>query len=87
SKNIFLSGYVDINEKVPDPITGELVNKYEMGVFNSIPIYLDDDKDNFALEPSYHHGAFSPLVSATVYANDILRIYGRYTEQLRLPNL
>lgn len=32
SKNIFLSGYVDINEKVPDPITGELVNKYEMGV-------------------------------------------------------
>ncbi|MEX3027632.1 TonB-dependent receptor [Proteus sp. STS61-E] len=87
SKNIFLSGYVDINEKVPDPITGELVNKYEMGVSNSIPIYLDDDKDNFAPEPSYHHGAFSPLVSATVYANDILRIYGRYTEQLRLPSL
>lgn len=87
SKNIFLSGYVDINEKVPDPITGELVNKYEMGVSNSIPIYLDDDKDNFAPEPSYHHGAFSPLVSATVYANDILRFYGRYTEQLRLPSL
>lgn len=86
SKNIFLSGYVDINEKVPDPITGELVNKYEMGVSNSIPIYLDD-KDKFAPEPSYHHGAFSPLVSATVYANDILRIYGRYTEQLRLPSL
>ncbi|MBQ0215023.1 TonB-dependent receptor [Proteus vulgaris] len=86
SKNIFLSGYVDINEKVPDPITGELVNKYEMGVSNSIPIYLDD-KDKFAPEPSYHHGAFSPLVSATVYANDILRFYGRYTEQLRLPNL
>lgn len=87
SKNIFLSGYVDINEKVPDPITGKLVNKYEMGVSNPIPIYLDDDKDNFASEPSYHHGAFSPLVSATVYANDILRIYGRYTEQLRLPSL
>lgn len=86
SKNIFLSGYVDINEKVPDPITGELVNKYEMGVSNSIPIYLDD-KDKFAPEPSYHHGAFSPLVSATVYANDILRFYGRYTEQLRLPSL
>lgn len=87
SKNIFLSGYVDINEKVPDPITGELVNKYEMGVSNPIPIYLDDDKDSFAPEASYHHGAFSPLVSATVYANDILRFYGRYTEQLRLPSL
>ncbi|NBL76641.1 MULTISPECIES: TonB-dependent receptor domain-containing protein [unclassified Proteus (in: enterobacteria)] len=87
SKNMFLSGYADINEKVPDPITGKLVNKYEMGVTNPIPIYLDDDKDNFAPEPSYQHGAFSPLVSATVYANEILRFYGRYTEQLRLPNL
>ncbi|WP_235376278.1 TonB-dependent receptor, partial [Proteus faecis] len=87
SKNMFLSSYVDINEKVPDPIIGKLVNKYEMGVTNPIPIYLDDDKDNFAPEPSYQHGAFSPLVSATVYANEILRFYGRYTEQLRLPNL
>ena len=87
SNNILLNGYININEKVPDPITGELVNKYEMGVSNPIPIYLDDDKDKFAPEPSYHHGAFSPLVSATVYANDILRFYGRYTEQLRLPSL
>lgn len=87
SNNILLNGYININEKVPDPITGELVNKYEMGVSNPIPIYLDDDKDSFAPEPSYHHGAFSPLVSATVYANDILRFYGRYTEQLRLPSL
>lgn len=87
SNNILLNGYININEKVPDPITGELVNKYEMGVSNPIPIYLDDDKDSFAPEASYHHGAFSPLVSATVYANDILRFYGRYTEQLRLPSL
>lgn len=87
SNNIFLNSYLNINEKVPDPITGKLVNKYEMGVTNPIPIYLDDDKDNFAPEPSYQHGAFSPLVSATVYANEILRFYGRYTEQLRLPNL
>lgn len=87
SNNILLNGYININEKVPDPITGKLVNKYEMGVSNPIPIYLDDDKDSFAPEASYHHGAFSPLVSATVYANDILRIYGRYTEQLRLPSL
>ncbi|WP_272927636.1 TonB-dependent receptor domain-containing protein [Proteus sp. G2618] len=86
SNNILLNGYININEKVPDPITGELVNKYEMGVSNPIPIYLDD-KDKFAPEPSYHHGAFSPLVSATIYANDILRFYGRYTEQLRLPSL
>ncbi|MBG3081456.1 TonB-dependent receptor [Proteus mirabilis] len=87
SNNMFLSGYADINEKVPDPITGKLVNKYEMGVTKPIPIHLDDDKDNFESEPSYQHGAFSPLVSATVYASDILRFYGRYTEQLRLPNL
>lgn len=87
SKNMFLNGYFNINEKVPDPITGKLVNKYEMGVSKSIPIYLDDNKDKFLPEPSYQHGAFSPLVSATVYANDILRFYGRYTEQLRLPNL
>ncbi|WP_109402178.1 TonB-dependent receptor domain-containing protein [Proteus terrae] len=87
SNNILLNGYININEKVPDPITGELVNKYEMGVSNPIPIYLDDDKDSFAPEASYHHGAFSPLVSATIYANDILRFYGRYTEQLRLPSL
>ncbi|WP_286145901.1 TonB-dependent receptor domain-containing protein [Shigella sp. FC1967] len=87
SHNMFLSSYADINEKVPDPITGKLVNKYEMGVINPIPIYLDDDKGNFTPEPSYQHGAFSPLVSATVYANEILRFYGRYTEQLRLPNL
>lgn len=87
SNNILLNGYININKKVPDPITGELVNKYEMGVSNPIPIYLDDDKDSFAPEASYHHGAFSPLVSATVYANDILRFYGRYTEQLRLPSL
>ncbi|MCT8249350.1 TonB-dependent receptor domain-containing protein [Proteus faecis] len=87
SNNIFLNSYLNINEKVPDPITGKLVNKYEMGVTNPIPIYLDDDKDNFAPEPSYQHGAFSPLVSATVYANEIFRFYGRYTEQLRLPNL
>lgn len=87
SKNILLNGYLDRNEKVPDPITGKLVNKYEMGVTNPIPIYLDDNKDKFLPEPSYQHGAFSPLVSATVYANDILRFYGRYTEQLRLPNL
>ncbi|EST57184.1 TonB-dependent receptor [Proteus hauseri ZMd44] len=87
SNNIFLNGYLNINEKVPDPITGNLVNKYEMGVTNPIPIYFSDDKDNFAQEPSYQHGAFSPLISATVYANEILRFYGRYAEQLRLPNL
>jgi hemoglobin/transferrin/lactoferrin receptor protein len=87
SNNILLNGYLNMDEKVAHPITDEFVNKYEMGVSNPIPIYLDDDKDNFAPEPSYHHGAFSPLVSATVYANDILRFYGRYTEQLRLPSL
>lgn len=87
SNNMFLNGHLNTNEKVPDPITGKRVNKYEMGVTNPIPIYLDDDKDKFAPEPSYQHGAFSPLVSATVYANEILRFYGRYTEQLRLPNL
>ena len=87
SNNILLNGYLNMDEKVAHPITGNLVNKYEMGVSSPTPIYLDDDKDKFAPEPSYHHGAFSPLVSATVYANDILRFYGRYTEQLRLPNL
>lgn len=87
SNNILLNGYLNMDEKVAHPITGKLVNKYEMGVSSPTPIYLDDDKDKFAPEPSYHHGAFSPLVSATVYANDILRFYGRYTEQLRLPNL
>ncbi|WP_368911382.1 TonB-dependent receptor domain-containing protein [Proteus vulgaris] len=87
SDNILLNGYLNMDEKVIHPITGKLVNKYEMGVINPIPIYLDDDKDNFAPEPSYQHGAFSPLVSATVYANEILRFYGRYTEQLRLPSL
>ncbi|MBI6543896.1 TonB-dependent receptor [Proteus vulgaris] len=87
SNNILLNGYLNMDEKVVHPITGKWVNKYEMGVTKPIPIYLDDDKDNFAPEPSYQHGAFSPLVSATVYANEILRFYGRYTEQLRLPNL
>ncbi|HGN1344292.1 TPA: hypothetical protein ACKRMM_006151, partial [Pseudomonas aeruginosa] len=68
SNNILLNGYLNMDEKVAHPITDEFVNKYEMGVSNPIPIYLDDDKDNFAQEPSYHHGAFSPLVSATVYS-------------------
>ena len=35
-------------------------------------------------EPSYHHGAFSPLVYATVCANDILRFMDVIIEQLRV---
>ncbi|MEQ4924723.1 TonB-dependent receptor domain-containing protein [Proteus hauseri] len=88
SKNIFLNGYLDIQEKVPHPITGELVYKYEFEQMIPREIYKKNDiKEPFEIQPSYHHGAFSPLISATIYANDILRFYGRYTEQLRLPSL
>ncbi|WGY28186.1 TonB-dependent receptor [Proteus mirabilis] len=88
SKNILLNGFLDMEEKVPHPVTGELVYRFEKDVINPQAFSLSEDiQDPYALEPSYQHGAFSPLISATLYANDIVRFYGRYTEQLRLPNL
>nr|WP_277257461.1 TonB-dependent receptor [Proteus mirabilis] len=77
-----------MEEKVPHPVTGELVYRFEKDVINPQAFSLSEDiQDPYALEPSYQHGAFSPLISATLYANDMVRFYGRYTEQLRLPNL
>lgn len=88
SKNILLNGFLDMEEKVPHPVTGELVYRFEKDVINPQAFSLSEDiQDPYALEPSYQHGAFSPLISATLYANDMVRFYGRYTEQLRLPNL
>lgn len=88
SKNILLNGFLDMEEKVPHPVTGELVYRFEKDVINPQPFSLSEDiQDPYAPEPSYQHGAFSPLISATLYANDMVRFYGRYTEQLRLPNL
>lgn len=88
SKNILLNGLLDMEEKVPHPVTGELVYRFEKDVINPQAFSLSEDiQDPYALEPSYQHGAFSPLISATLYANDMVRFYGRYTEQLRLPNL
>ncbi|HEK2092498.1 TPA: TonB-dependent receptor [Proteus mirabilis] len=88
SKNILLNGFFDMEEKVPHPVTGELVYRFEKDVINPQAFSLSEDiQDPYALEPSYQHGAFSPLISATLYANDMVRFYGRYTEQLRLPNL
>lgn len=88
SKNILLNGFLDMEEKVPHPVTGELVYRFEKDVINPQPFSLSEDiQDPYAPEPSYQHGAFSPLISATLYANDMARFYGRYTEQLRLPNL
>ncbi|SVJ57622.1 Probable TonB-dependent receptor HI_1217 precursor [Klebsiella pneumoniae] len=88
SNNILLNGFLDMEEKVPHPVTGELVYRFEKDVINPQAFSLSEDiQDPYALEPSYQHGAFSPLISATLYANDMVRFYGRYTEQLRLPNL
>ncbi|WP_409048838.1 TonB-dependent receptor [Proteus mirabilis] len=88
SKNILLNGFLDMEEKVPHPVTGELIYRFEKDVINPQAFSLSEDiQDPYALEPSYQHGAFSPLISATLYANDMVRFYGRYTEQLRLPNL
>ncbi|HBC8712057.1 TonB-dependent receptor domain-containing protein [Proteus mirabilis] len=88
SKNILLNGFLDMEEKVPHPVTGELVYRFEKDVINPQPFSLSEDiQDPYAPEPSYQHSAFSPLISATLYANDMVRFYGRYTEQLRLPNL
>ena len=88
SKNILLNGFLDMEEKVPHPVTGELVYRFEKDVINPQAFSRAEDiQDPYALEPSYQHGAFSPLISATLYANDMVRFYGRYTEQLRLPNL
>lgn len=88
SKNILLNGFLDMEEKVPHPVTGELVYRFEKDVIHPQAFSLSEDiQDPYALEPSYQHGAFSPLISATLYANDMVRFYGRYTEQLRLPNL
>ena len=88
SKNILLNGFLDMEEKVPHPVTGELVYRFEKDVINPQAFSLSEDiQDPYALEPSYQHGAFSPLISATLYVNDMVRFYGRYTEQLRLPNL
>lgn len=88
SKNILLNGFLDMEEKVPHPVTGELVYRFEKDVINPQAFSLSEDiQDPYAPEPSYQHGAFSPLISATLYANDMVRFYGRYTEQLRLPNL
>ncbi|HEK0545283.1 TPA: TonB-dependent receptor [Proteus mirabilis] len=88
SKNMLLNGFLDMEEKVPHPVTGELVYRFEKDVINPQAFSLSEDiQDPYALEPSYQHGAFSPLISATLYANDMVRFYGRYTEQLRLPNL
>ncbi|HBC6707927.1 TPA: TonB-dependent receptor [Proteus mirabilis] len=88
SKNILLNGFLDMEEKVPHPVTGELVYRFEKDVINPQAFSLSEDiQAPYALEPSYQHGAFSPLISATLYANDMVRFYGRYTEQLRLPNL
>lgn len=88
SKNILLNGFLYMEEKVPHPVTGELVYRFEKDVINPQAFSLSEDiQDPYALEPSYQHGAFSPLISATLYANDMVRFYGRYTEQLRLPNL
>ncbi|EMA4723135.1 TonB-dependent receptor domain-containing protein [Proteus mirabilis] len=88
SKNILLNGFLDMEEKVPHPVTGELVYRFEKDVINPQAFSLSEDiQDPYALEPSYQHGAFSPLISATLYANDMVRFYGRYTEQLRLSNL
>ncbi|MGM7605168.1 TonB-dependent receptor domain-containing protein [Proteus mirabilis] len=88
SKNILLNGFLDMEEKVPHPVTGELVYRFEKDVINPQAFSLSEDiQDPYALEPSYQYGAFSPLISATLYANDMVRFYGRYTEQLRLPNL
>ncbi|WP_066749638.1 TonB-dependent receptor domain-containing protein [Proteus myxofaciens] len=89
SKNILLNGYIDLNEKTINPMTGEQVYKYEMiPMSKGQEIYIDEtNKDPYQEEPAYQHKAWSPLISATVYANDMLRFYGRYTEQLRLPTL
>ncbi|HCH51441.1 MAG TPA: TonB-dependent receptor [Proteus sp.] len=88
SKNILLNGYLDMQEKVSHPTTGELVYKYEMELIKPQEIYIEEKIENsFSPQPAYHHGAFSPLISATIYASDMLRFYGRYTEQLRLPSL
>ncbi len=81
SKNILLNGFLDMEEKVPHPVTGELVYRFEKDVINPQAFSLSEDiQDPYALEPSYQHGAFSPLISATLYANDMVRFYGRYTE-------
>lgn len=89
SNNIFHNGQLDINEKVPHPATGESVYKYEIFTEGATKaIYEPSSAENqFPLEPAYQHGAWSPLMSATVYASEMLRFYGRYTEQLRLPSL
>ncbi|WP_275349026.1 TonB-dependent receptor plug domain-containing protein [Proteus mirabilis] len=62
SKNILLNGFLDMEEKVPHPVTGELVYRFEKDVINPQAFSLSEDiQDPYALEPSYQHGAFFPL--------------------------
>ncbi|MDY0625480.1 TonB-dependent receptor [Pasteurella multocida] len=84
--NPFYNGKLK-NEKVKDPITGELVNKYELS--SSVGPFSEEMKESDKLtkvERKRGH-AFSPAFSATAFLTDHSRMYLRYTQYARMPSI
>ncbi|TCP94724.1 hemoglobin/transferrin/lactoferrin receptor protein [Cricetibacter osteomyelitidis] len=84
--NPFYNGSLK-NEKVQDPITGKIVDKYELGstVFPFSEVMKEGDKLTKVEKKRGH--AFSPAFSATVFLTEHSRAYLRYTQYSRMPSI
>lgn len=83
--NPFYNGTLK-NKKVKDPITGEIVDKYQLkGTYTFTAPLKDSDKLKKVEKKRGH--AFSPAFSATAFLTDNSRIYLRYTQYARMPSI
>ncbi|WKT00555.1 TonB-dependent receptor [Gallibacterium salpingitidis] len=84
--NPFYNGKLK-NEKIKDPITGELVSKYEMhGSMLSFSEEMKEIDKLTKVEKKRGH-AFSPAFSITAFLTDHSRMYLRYTQYARMPSI
>ncbi|MDU8924155.1 TonB-dependent receptor [Pasteurellaceae bacterium LIM206] len=84
--NPFYNGTLK-NEKVRDPITGEMVNKYQQdGYAGTFYEKLKESEKLTKVEKKRGH-AFSPAFSATAFLTDNSRVYVRYVQYARMPSI
>ncbi|MBR0573127.1 MULTISPECIES: TonB-dependent receptor domain-containing protein [Pasteurellaceae] len=83
--NPFYNGTLK-QEKVKDPITGKMVDKYQLTQLGSH--YENGKEENKLTEVKKKKGhAFSPSFSATAFVNDNARVYFRYIQYARMPSI
>lgn len=89
SKNPFLNGTINLQEKVTDPqgASGDYAKYVVTKSYSGMAVLSEPPTNRWALPKKRKDSAWAPMAGATIFLSERARIYARYTEFVRFASI